>query len=100
MAEKETSEEDLMDALARFDLDVEDTVDLETLKVALTEQLGYIPTQKQLDAFGGAQFEITAKLEELGIRALTIEYQWGQQVRYAWKGHPGLWGWERISEEL
>jgi hypothetical protein len=96
--EKEpTDPEEIADALARMDIDIEDTATQEDFIGALEEALGYTPTEAQVQAFTKTQFELIPQLEFQGIRAIQIEYPWGKQIRYAWEEHPGLWGFETIS---
>jgi len=101
MAEKkETEPEDVAEALARLDIDIEDTATIEDYQAALEEALGYTPSEAQIEAFTRTQFELIPQLESEGIRAIVIEYDWGNAIRYAWEGHPGLWGWASISAVL
>ena len=92
-----TEPEDVADALARLDIDIEDTATIDDFQAALEDTLGYTPRDTQMDLFTKAQFEVLPELEFQGIRSVTIEYPWGKQIRYAWEGHAVLWGWETIS---
>jgi len=101
MAEKKKTEpEKIAEALARLDIDIKDTATIEDYQAALEKALGYTPSNAQIEAFTRTQFELIPRLEDEGMRAMVIEYAWGNAIRYAWEGHPGLWGWASISAVL
>jgi len=91
-----TSEERYQEWLERLEIPLEEQTDIETMKEYLREEFG-ITGIEQVEALWGAT-GMKAELSEHGIRAITIEYPWGKQLRYGVQGMPGLWGWESITE--
>jgi len=82
--------------LERMDIPIEATKDIETFKNWLREEAG-ITEELQVSALWDAT-EKEYNLEEHGIRAITITYPWGRELRYGVQGLPGLWGWESVQE--
>jgi hypothetical protein len=93
-------EEEIMEALKRLDLDVEDTTDAESLREALKEQLGYEPSEAQMDWFSEGALDIAPRLEEYGIYPISFIRYGYQEVRYVITGSRGLWGWEAVQEYI
>ena len=96
------------DVLARFDLPVEAWEDKERLREELRSQLGYEPTDRQVDSLWETMEILKTErwdepwLRAHGVRTVGVKKAWGTQPRYAIQGLPGLWGrWavERIREE-
>lgn len=82
--------------LGRMDINLEDYDTIEQLKDRLTAEIGE-PTDAQLEMLW-AQKPRTEVYSEHGIRAITIEYPWGTELRYGIQGMPGLWGWSAVQE--
>jgi hypothetical protein len=89
-------EERYQEWLDRLEIPVENQVDIETLKSYLKDEFG-ITGDAQVEALWSAT-EVSADYAEHGIRAVTITYPWGRELRYGVQGMPGLWGWERVQE--
>jgi len=82
--------------LDRLEIPVENTTDIETLKSYLKDEFG-ITGDAQVEALWGAT-GVTADYAEHGIRAVTVTYPWGKELRYGVQGMSGLWGWESVQE--
>ena len=96
----DTPLEDLLSGLERLDVGVEDTFEIEKFKGALKDALGSDPTDKQIDIFWEMQKGPREYLASQGVRPINIDYKSGQQTRYVWKGHAGLWGYDSINKEF
>jgi len=91
-----TPDEKIADWLQRMDVPLEDRATIEAFKHYLEEEFGwYSDAQKEalISALG-----IETSYEEHGIKAVTIKYPWGVELRYAVQGMPGLWGWEAVQD--
>ena len=93
-------QEEIMDALSRLDLDVEDTTDVDSLRQALRNELGYEPTPAQMEWFGEGQFDITPRLEDFSISPTTFQRYGYTETRYVITGSQGLFGWEAVQEYI
>lgn len=65
-----------------LDTTVRTVGDLEYASTLLEEELGYTPTEKQLDAFMGAAQSKYESLPQIGVTPVVIERNWGSQVVY------------------
>jgi len=90
-----TPEEKYQEWLERLDIPVEETATEEAFRTLL-EELGF--TDRQIDALWEAATYRYENLEVVGIRPVTVVYPWGREVRWAIKGYPGLWGYEKMRE--
>lgn len=81
--------------LARLDIPLEDTLDIERFREYLIDELG-ITGDLQLEALESVRQAPQAYAEHR-IEAITVEYPWGKEVRYAIQGLAGLWGWESVQ---
>jgi len=92
------------DVLARFDLPVEAWEDKERLREELRSQLGYEPTDRQVESLWETMEILKTErwdepwLREHGVRTVTVHYPWGTQTRYAVQGLRGLFGRETIEK--
>jgi len=86
------------DVLARFDLPIEAWEDKERLREELRSQLGYEPTDRQVESLWETMDVLKRErwdepwLRMHGVRTVGIKKAWGTQPRYAIQGLPGLWG--------
>ncbi len=53
-------------------------------------------SDKQINALWRAK-GAEVSYEEHSIRAVTVRYPWGSEVRYGVQGMSGLWGWETVQ---
>jgi len=96
LAAEKSKEEEYEEWLGRLDIPIEAQADKETLRQYLRDELG-ITYDAQVDAL----WDATGKhidLEEMGIRAVRIEYPWGVEIRYGIQGLPGLWGYDAVKQ--
>ena len=98
MAEEETPEEDIIEALQRLDLDIEDTATIAEFRLALREELGGKLSEAQFQAFSRTQFDTMASLEDLAIRPVTFERYGYTETRYVITGSQGLFGWDSVLD--
>jgi len=100
--------EELEDFLNRLDLPLEAWEDKERLREELRTQLGYEPTERQLDRLWETMEELRRErwdepwLREHGVRTVVRHLAEGIDVRYAIQGLRGLFGKEfveRLREE-
>jgi len=104
MALEITPLEELEDALARMPIRWEKILTKSDFEEELTRvllEVGRTPTLKQIEEFWEAA-GIKQLEEEHGIRVVEVTYPWGEEIRFAIQGLPGLWGrWavEKIREE-
>jgi hypothetical protein len=91
-----SSDERYQEWLDRLEIPIENTTDLETLKDYLKDELGIIG-DAQVAALWSA-VDISDDLAAMGIRAVTVTYPWGRELRYGVQGMPGLWGWASVHE--
>lgn len=92
------TEERYMEWLTRMDIPVEETTTIERFQDYLREEFE-ITEPKRIEALWSAtdtRFQLAAE----GIRAIEVTYPWGKEMRFGWKGRPGLWGWESIKEHM
>lgn len=82
--------------LERLDIPVEDAVTIGRFEKYLAEELG-ITDEPRVTALESA-WDIERRLTELGVRAISITYPWGEETRFGISGYPGLWGWTRMKE--
>jgi hypothetical protein len=94
MSPKKTAEE-YGETLVRLDIPVQNTVDIETFKKYLAEELGITNLDFQEALWG--EVDTKDKYTEMGIHGVTITYPWGKEVRYGVQGMPGLWGWDTVQ---
>jgi len=93
-----TPEERYQEWLERLEIPIEETTEYEQFQKYLKEELGL--TDVQINALWeatGYRYEVLAGA---GIRAVTVVYPWGREVRYGITGAPGLWGFTRMKEIL
>ena len=93
-----SDEEKYMEWLERLEVPIEETVSINRFQDYLNNLIN--PTEAMLDALWGALEQKYEELAPEGVRALTIEYPWGSQVRYVIEGHPGLWGYAGMMEVM
>ncbi|MBU1067744.1 hypothetical protein KKE60_08150 [Patescibacteria group bacterium] len=89
-------EERYQEWLDRLEIPVENQMDIESLKDYLKDEFG-ITGEAQVAALWDAT-GISADLALHGIRAVTITYPWGRELRYGVQGMSGLWGWGSVQE--
>lgn len=82
--------------LERLDIPIEDMVTIGLFEKYLAEELG-ITQDKQIGALRTA-WDVEQRLSELGVKAVSIDYPWGEETRFGIKGWRGLFGWERMKE--
>lgn len=82
--------------LDRLEIPVENTTDIETLKNYLKDEFG-ITGDAQVEALWSAT-GVTEVYAAAGIRAVTVTYPWGKELRYGVQGMPGLWSWASVQE--
>jgi hypothetical protein len=85
-----------MEWLERMEIPIEEYETVERFQDYLLDEFGI--TGKRAEALTEAMTFCTEELLPEGVRPFTIEFPWGEQIRYAVKGHPGAWGWRRMLE--
>lgn len=90
-----SSEERYQEWLDRMDIPIEDLTDIETLRSYLKDEMG-ITGDAQVQALWEAA-GISNQLSTYGIRAVTVTYPWGNELRYGVQGLPGLWSWASVQ---
>lgn len=100
-----SDEEKYMEWLERLEVPIEETVSIgrfqDYLNSLISPPKGMTEiTENMLDALWSGVEQKYEKLAPEGVRALTIEYPWGSQVRYIIEGHPGLWGYVGMIEVM
>lgn len=90
-----SSDERYQEWLDRLEIPIEETRDIETLKAYLKDEFGIIG-EAQVSALWDTT-GITADYAAHGIRAVTVTYPWGRELRYGVQGMSGLWGWKSIQ---
>ena len=58
------------------------TMDIEELRAMLYDELGYAPTDAQLDAFMGTATTRYEVMPEVRVTSLRVERPWGYQMMY------------------
>jgi hypothetical protein len=91
-----SSEERYQEWLERMEIPLEQQTDIETMKEYLRDEFG-ITGIEQVEALWSAT-GMKMSLGEHGIRAITITYPWGVELRYGIQGMPGLWGWASVQQ--
>lgn len=91
-----TPDEKVADWLQRMDIPIEAQVTIEAFKQYLKDEFSWY-TDAQTEVLIEA-FKAETSVEEHGIRAVTVTYRWGIELRYGVQGMPGLWGWESVQE--
>jgi len=92
------TEERYIEWLERLDIDVEETTRRERLQWALRRELGYHPSEAQIDAAWKTVQVVWEELAPRGVRPVQIRYPWGTDLRFVVSGRRGLFGWQSIKE--
>lgn len=91
----EQGEERYQEWLSRLEIPISEQTDIDRFRQYLRDEFD-ITRDVQVEALWSTMgVEVT--LEQHGIRAITITYPWGRELRYGVQGMPGLWGWESIQ---
>ena len=96
---------DFDDWLARQEVDIEDTLDIDSYQDWFAEQIGYTLTPKQQARVGKVYGEKYDELMPYGIRPITYTYGTGpregqEETRWVIWNIPGLWSYARMREIL
>lgn len=91
-----SSEERYQEWLDRLEIPIENMTDIATLQSYLKDEFG-ITGDAQIAALWSST-QVSADFAEHGIRAVTVTYPWGKELRYGVQGMAGLWGLTRIQE--
>lgn len=96
----ETPEEEIAEWLGRLEEEESLPDEITEFKRVLTDELmsvtGEPHTEAQIEALWNAK-GVEVSFEEHGIRAVTVRYPWGAELRYGIQGVAGLWGWESVQ---
>jgi len=93
-----SKEEKYQEWLERLEIPIEDTTRIDELQEALEEAIGYTPSESQVRALWDTVVSRYEEQAPAGARPIVYHFWWGEQIRWAIKGAPGAWSYERMLE--